>query len=182
MNYCSYCAAPVIMEIPPADNRSRYICISCGRIHYQNPKMVVGCIPVWDDRILLCKRNIEPRKGFWTLPAGYLECNESTEEGAIRETLEETGALVAGLQPYRLFDIAHIGQVYFMFIARLRAPEFHATEESMDVRLFEEKNIPWSTIAFSVIEKTLQHYFIGRLENDFSFRNDQLFETIKKNY
>lgn len=180
MNYCSHCAAPVIFEIPQDDNRPRYICTSCGRIHYQNPKIVVGCIPVWDDRILLCKRNIDPRKGCWTLPAGYLECNETTEEGARRETSEETGATVIGLQQYRLFDITHIGQLYLMFLARLQTPEFHVTEESMDVRLFEEKDIPWSIIAFPVIEKTLQHYFADRLVNDFPFRLDQITERMKK--
>lgn len=179
MNYCSYCAAPVIFEIPQADNRPRYICTSCGRIHYQNPQMVVGCIPVWDDKILLCKRNIEPRKEFWTLPAGYLECNETTKEGARRETSEETGATVVGLQPYRLFDIAHIGQVYLMFLARLKMPDFHVTEESMDVRLFEQKDIPWSSIAFPVIEKTLQHYFDDRRGNDFPFLQDQITGRIK---
>ena len=174
MNYCSHCAAPVISEIPQADNRPRFVCTSCDRIHYQNPNVVVGCVPVWNDRVLLCKRNIEPRKGFWTLPAGYLECCETSEEGARRETLEETGAVVVELQPYRFFDIVHIGQVYLMFLARLQAPKFHATEESIDVRLFEEKDIPWSAIAFPVIEKTLQHYFADRKENNFLFRVDQI--------
>lgn len=182
MNYCPHCAAPVIFEIPQADNRPRYICSSCDRIHYQNPKIVVGCIPVWDDKILLCKRNIEPRKGLWTLPAGYLECNETNEEGARRETLEETGATVIDLQPYCLLDIVHISQVYLMFLARLQLPEFHATEESMDVRLFQEKDIPWSTIAFPVIEKTLQHYFVDRKNNDFTFRLDQVTGTLKKSH
>ncbi len=174
MNYCSHCAAPVTSFIPHSDNRPRYICTACGLIHYQNPKMVVGCIPLWDNRILLCKRNIEPRKGFWTLPAGYLECDETTEEGARRETCEETGARVVGLQPYRLFDIVHIGQIYLMFIGRLQGPEFHATEESMDVRLFEQEDIPWSSLAFPVIEKTLDHYCQDRRKNDFSFRLDSI--------
>ncbi len=180
MNYCSYCAAPVVIETPHDDNRPRAVCTSCGRIHYSNPKMVVGCIPVCGDRILLCKRNIEPRRGFWTLPAGYLECNETTEKGAYRETLEETGAAVTELRPYRLFDIVHIGQVYLMYLARLQTLEFHATEESMDVRLFVEEDIPWSAIAFPVIKKTLQHYFDDRRTHDFSFRQDQITETLKK--
>ena len=174
MNYCSHCAAPVTSLIPESDNLPRYICTSCGLIHYRNPKVVVGCIPLWDNKILLCKRNIEPRKGYWTLPAGYLEYDETTEEGARRETCEETGAAIVGLQPYRLFDIVHIGQIYLMFLGRLQGPDFHATEESMDVRLFEQKDIPWSDIAFPVIEKTLQHYCQDRQNNDFSFRLDSI--------
>jgi len=144
--------------------------------------MVVGCLPVWEDKILLCKRNIEPRKQFWTLPAGYLECSETTREGAIRETLEETGALVVGLQPYRLFDIVHIGQVYLMFLARLEQPEFHATEESIDVRLFAEQDIPWSRIAFPVIEKTLQHYVDDRRHNSFLFRQAQVTGALHESH
>ena len=180
MNFCSHCGAPVISQIPQDDNRLRSICTSCGRVHYQNPKIVVGCIPIWENRILLCKRNIEPRKGFWTLPAGYLECNETTEAGARRETAEETGAKVAQLKPYRLFDIVHIGQVYLMFLAQLQAPHFHATSESMEVKLFEEKDIPWASIAFPVIEKTLQHYCHDRLEMNFSFCLEQETGTMKK--
>ncbi|MGB3211056.1 MAG: NUDIX hydrolase [Desulforhopalus sp.] len=179
MNYCSHCAAPVVLEIPPDDNLARFVCTSCSRVHYQNPKVVVGCIPIWDERILLCKRNIEPRKGSWTLPAGYLECSETTEEGARRETFEETGTLVEGLQLYRLFDISHIDQVYLMFLARIQALDFHPTEESIDVRLFKEKNIPWGNISFPVIEKTLHHYFNDRRENSFTFRQDQVTQTMK---
>ncbi len=144
--------------------------------------MVVGCLPVWENRILLCRRNIEPRKGYWTLPAGYLECNETTEAGARRETSEETGAVVVALQPYRMFDIVHIGQVYLMFLARLQAPEFHSTRESMEVRLFEEKDIPWTSIAFPVIEKTLQYYWQDCVENKFSFCLEQETGTMKKEY
>jgi len=180
MNFCSHCAAPVISLIPQDDNLPRSICTSCGRIHYQNPKIVVGCVPIWENRILLCKRNIDPRKGFWTLPAGYLECNETTEAGAKRETSEETGASVIALQPYRLFDIVHIGQVYLMFLAKLETPQFHTTRESIEVRLFEENDIPWSNIAFPVIEKTLHHYWQDCRKNDFSFRVEQETTTMRK--
>ena len=184
MNFCPHCAAPVVSLIPQDDNLPRSICTACGRIHYQNPKIVVGCIPIWETSgetsVLLCKRNIDPRKGFWTLPAGYLECNETTEAGARRETLEETGAAVVALQPYRLFDIVHIGQIYLMFLARLQAPRFHPTRESMEVRLFAEKDIPWSTIAFPVIEKALHHYWQDLRENNFSFRREEETTTMKK--
>ncbi len=183
MNFCSHCAAPVVSLIPEDDNLPRFICTSCGQIHYRNPKIVVGCIPIWENSgessILLCKRNIEPRKGFWTLPAGYLECNETTEAGARRETSEETGAVVVGLQPYRLFDIVHIGQVYLMFLARLEAPHFHPTRESMEVRLFAKKDIPWSTIAFPVIAKTLHHYWHDFREKSFFFRRVEETSKIK---
>lgn len=140
--------------------------------------MVVGCIPIWGDAILLCKRNIEPRKGYWTLPAGYLECNETSQEGAIRETLEETGALVEKLLPYRLFDLPHIAQVYVMFLAKLKAPDFHPTEESIEVRLFKEQDIPWGKIAFPVIETTLQHFLRDQEKDDFRFRQGRVTGTI----
>jgi ADP-ribose pyrophosphatase YjhB (NUDIX family) len=121
MNFCSQCGGPVLLTVPDEDDRPRYVCPSCGTIHYQNPKLVVGCIPVWEDRILMCRRNIEPRKGFWTLPAGFLENGETTAEGARRETLEETGSTVAGLTPYLMVDIVHIHQIYLMFRSRLLA-------------------------------------------------------------
>lgn len=179
MKYCSQCAGILRYQIPEADNRHRYVCQSCGFINYQNPKVVVGTIPLWQNELLLCKRNIEPRRGFWTLPAGYLEINETVEEGACRETLEETGAQLVNLKPYRMFDIVHISQIYFMFTAELALSEFHVTEESQEVRLFKEAEIPWGDIAFPVINRTLQDFFKDRRRNTFSFEIVSITERMK---
>ncbi len=180
MNYCSNCAAPVEHIVPPDDDRPRFVCRACGRIHYQNPRLVVGCIPVWEDKLLLCLRDIEPRRGKWTLPAGYLENGETVTAGARRETLEETGAKVLKPEPYLLFDIVHIHQIYMMFLTQLTAPDYHRTKESAQVRLFSEKEIPWDDIAFPVIEKTLRCYFADRVKGAFPFQIQQILEKMKR--
>ncbi len=180
MNYCSNCAAPVKYIVPPDDDRPRFICHACGRIHYQNPRLVVGCIPVWEDKLLLCLRDIEPRRGKWTLPAGYLENGETVKEGARRETHEETGAKVVQLVPYLLFDIVHIHQIYLMFRAQLVGPDCHRTKESAQVRLFSEKEIPWDDIAFPAIEKTLACYITDRTKGAFPFQVRQILEKMKR--
>lgn len=178
MNFCSQCGAPVTLEIPPNDDRPRHICSACGTVHYQNPKLVVGCIPIWEDRILMCRRDISPRRGFWTLPAGYLENGETLAAGACRETLEETGSNVTDLIPYLMVDIVHINQIYLMFHARLTAPDFHPTRESAEVKLVSENEIPWDTIAFRVIEKTLRSYIADRPTGRFPFRTDKIDDSI----
>ena len=180
MNYCSNCAAPVEHIVPPDDDRPRFVCHVCGRIHYQNPCLVVGSIPVWQDKILLCLRDIEPRRGKWTLPAGYLENGETVKEGARRETLEETGARVVQLEPYLLFDIVHIHQIYLMFRTQLAGPEYHRTKESAEVRLFSEREIPWGNIAFPAIEKTLLCYIADRAKGTFPFQVHQILNKMKR--
>ena len=162
MNFCSYCGAAVQHRIPPGDNRIRAICDHCGRIHYENPRMVVGCLPIWENQVLLCRRAIEPRYGFWTLPAGFMENDETTREGAMRETLEEAGARVEILDLYSLMNIPDINQVYLLFRARLLDLDFAPGEESLDVALFNEADIPWQEIAFHTVHTTLQHYFSDR--------------------
>ncbi|BBO69478.1 ADP-ribose pyrophosphatase [Desulfosarcina alkanivorans] len=174
MNFCSHCGGPVVLQVPEDDERPRHVCPSCGTIHYQNPKLVVGCIPVWEDRILMCRRNIEPRKGYWTLPAGFLENGETAAAGARRETLEETASTVTDLEPYLMVDIVHIHQIYLMFRSRLLAPDFHPTRESSEVKLLGEADIPWNDIAFKVVEKTLRHYLQDRPSGRFVFRTDKI--------
>lgn len=169
MKYCSECGATVQLRVPKDDDRPRFVCNGCGRIHYENPKMVVGSIPEWEDRILMCRRDIEPRKGFWTLPAGYLENGESALEGARRETLEESGTVVTALEPYMLIDIVYIHQVYLMFRGKMQKPEFRPTQESAEVVLMREDQIPWDRIAFRAIEMTLRHYFEDRKNGIFPF-------------
>ena len=174
MNFCSQCGGLVVLTVPADDDRQRHVCPSCGTIHYQNPKVVVGCIPVWEDRILMCRRDIEPRRGYWTLPAGFLENGETMAAGARRETLEETGAIVTDLTSYLMVDIVHIHQVYLMFRSRLLAPDFHPTRESAEVKLLREDDIPWDDIAFKVVEKTLRHYLQDRPSGHFVFRTEKI--------
>jgi ADP-ribose pyrophosphatase YjhB (NUDIX family) len=170
MNFCSHCGSPVKLVVPPGDDRLRHVCHTCGTVHYQNPKIVVGCIPQWEDRILMCRRNIEPQKGLWTLPAGYLESGETVTDGARRETWEETGAVVEDLLPYLMFDITYFSQIYLMFRARMQEPEFKVTAESAEVTLMREEEIPWDRIAFRAIENTLRRFFRDRPDGRFPFR------------
>ncbi|HVY06001.1 MAG TPA: NUDIX hydrolase [Burkholderiales bacterium] len=169
MNFCSHCGERVEMRVPAGDNLPRHVCTSCGTIHYENPKMVVGCIPEWEDRILLCRRAIEPRLGLWTVPAGFMENGETTAQGAARETLEEANARVEVLGLYALFNIPHINQVYMLFRARLLDLEFSAGAESLETRLFGENEIPWDELAFITVRRTLRHYFDDRRAGEFQF-------------
>jgi len=154
---------------PPGDDRSRYYCEACGVVHYQNPLMVVGCIPEREDKILLCRRAIEPCYGKWTLPAGYLENGETVAQGAQREAMEEARARVEILSPYALYNICYVNQVYLIFRARLADDNFRAGSESLVVDLFAEEDIPWDEIAFRVIGETLKQYFADRRSGRFPF-------------
>ena len=169
MNYCSNCGQQLTYGTPPGDDRSRYFCKSCGAIHYQNPTMVVGCIPEMENRILFCRRAIEPCYGKWTLPAGYLENGETVSAGARRETFEEARARVEILAPYALYNICYVNQIYLMFRARLMDHNFRPGSESLEVRLFSEAEIPWDEIAFRVVEETLIQYFKDRPSGLFPF-------------
>lgn len=167
MNYCSNCGARVTLRVPPGDNLPRYVCDSCQTIHYQNPKIVAGCIPEWDGRILLCRRAIEPRHGLWTLPAGFMENGETTEQAAAREALEEAMVDVEILDLYSVFSIPHVSQVFMMFRGRMRSASFAAGSESLEVRLFREEEIPWDEIAFRTVKETLRYYFEDRSVGSF---------------
>lgn len=170
MNYCSNCGAPVSQKIPEGDNRIRYVCDECERIHYQNPRVITGCLPIHEDKVLLCKRAIDPRSGYWTLPAGFMENGETAATGALRETQEEAMANAEIIDLYTMFSLPHISQVYLFYRARLLDLDFSAGEESLDVRLFAEDEIPWDHLAFPVITQTLQHYFRDRVDDEFPVR------------
>lgn len=179
MKFCSQCAASVELRIPEGDNRPRFVCDQCGTIHYSNPNIVAGCIAEHEDAIILCKRAIEPRRGLWTLPAGFMENNETVEEGAIRETLEEANAHVDQLQLYAMYSIPHISQVYMMFRARLLNTDFGPGTESLAVELFREHEIPWEEIAFPVIRETLQRYFEHQKTGAFELLSGTILPSAK---
>lgn len=170
INFCSSCGGAMELRIPDDDDHMRSVCTRCGFIHYLNPKVVVGCIPQWEDRILMCRRNIEPGKGKWTLPAGYLENGETLAAGAARETFEESLATVDVIAPCRLFNIPHVNQIYMMFRARMTTPNFGPTTESTHVKLVREADVPWNDLAFSVIHQTLKDFFCDRSRKDHQFQ------------
>ena len=162
MNFCSVCAHPVQLKEVPGDTRLRYVCDACNTIHYQNPNIVAGCLPIWEDKVLLAKRAIEPRKGYWNVPSGYMENEETVEEGAIREVMEEACIQVEIIGLHSVFSIPHISQVYMHFLASMPHLNFAPGEESLEVELFSEEEIPWNEIAFSSSVFSLKHYFADR--------------------
>jgi len=167
MNFCSNCGAKVVLRVPPGDSLPRHVCDSCATIHYRNPLMVVGTIPEWDGRILLCRRAIEPRMGFWTLPAGFMELGETTAQAALRETLEEARARVELGDVFSLLSVPHVNQVHLFYRARLVEHEFAAGEETLEARLFGESEIPWEAVAFRTVSTTLRRFFSDRKEGRF---------------
>ncbi|MES9985024.1 MAG: NUDIX hydrolase [Candidatus Thiodiazotropha sp. 6PLUC1] len=177
MIFCSQCGAKVEVKIPEGDNRPRHVCDACNTIHYHNPKIVVGCIPVWEEKILLCRRAIEPRYGFWTLPAGFMENGETSQEGAARETLEEATARVDVEGLYGLYNLPHINQIYLIFRSRLLDLDFAAGSESLEVALFEESEIPWHEMAFPVIRESLQIFFKDRQTGSFPLRGGTIIRS-----
>ena len=163
MKFCSNCGAGALkFRVPDGDTLPRYVCAQCGTIHYQNPKIVAGCLPEWQGGVLLCKRAIEPRRGLWTLPAGFLENGETLAGGALRETLEEANARVVIHDLYTVISLPHISQVYVMFRATLSDLDFGPGTESLEVALFREEDIPWDQLAFRTIARTLRNYFLDR--------------------
>ena len=176
MKFCSVCGSNVTLTIPSGDNRERFVCTdpSCATIHYQNPRVVAGCLPIWEDQVLLCLREIEPRAGFWTLPAGFHENRETVAVGAERETQEEANADVENLALYTVFSLPHISQIYMFFKANLSNLDFSAGHETLDVRLFKENEIPWDQLAFPVITRTLEAYFSDRKANSYPVRYEEI--------
>ena len=172
MKFCHQCAGPLILRVPHGDDKPRHCCSECDTIFYLNPKNVVGTLAFFEDKVLLCKRAIQPRIGKWTLPAGYMENGESSLDGAIRETQEEAGAsVIAGSNSlYTLFNLPKINQVYMFFRTKLADLDFSAGIESQEVALFSETEIPWAEIAFPVVKSTLEHYFDDLRNNQFPVR------------
>lgn len=162
MKYCSNCGEAVEVKIPAGDSLPRHVCPACQAIHYQNPRIIVGCLPVWQkDRVLLCRRAIEPRLGLWTLPSGFMENGESAEDGAARETLEEANARVRILGLHTMYSVPHINQVHLLFRADLLDTDFSPGVESLAVELFRREEIPWSEIAFNSVRFSLERFFEG---------------------
>ncbi|AMO68255.1 NUDIX hydrolase [gamma proteobacterium BDW918] len=169
MNFCSNCGAKLIQQIPADDNRLRHVCPECDVIHYVNPKVVVGCLPIAGDQVLLCRRAIAPRIGSWTIPAGFMENGETMLDGALRETLEEAAAKVKDEVLYRLFDIPHINQVYVFYRGNLDG-DFGVGPESLESKLFSEADIPWSELAFPIVTDVLTEYFEDRKTGQYPIR------------
>ena len=170
IKHCRQCGTAVQHRIPDdGDTKVRAVCPACHTIHYINPLNVVGTIPVWGDKVLLCKRNIEPRKGKWTLPAGFMELGETTAEGAARETVEEAGAQFDMQALFSLINVARVGQVHLFYRATLLSPTFAPGTETQEALLFDEADIPWDEIAFRTVKETLEHFFADRRAGHFGF-------------
>ncbi len=168
MKFCSQCgSSEIAWQVPDGDNRPRHVCPQCNEIYYQNPKLVVGAIPEWEDRILLCKRAIAPRYGYWTLPAGFMENGETTPEAAERETLEEANARVEIISLYTVMNVPHTNQVYMIFRSKLLDLDFGPGTESLECELFREEDIPWKELAFPTITHTLELFFADRKRDAF---------------
>lgn len=170
INYCMKCGSKTEQIIPAGDQKLRHVCSQCDAIHYQNPKIITGCLVEHDDKVLLCRRAIEPQHGKWTLPAGFMENSETCSEGAIRETQEEANAKISQLHLYSVYDIPHISQVYMIYRAQLVDMEFSAGIESLEVKLFSKEDIPWTELAFSVIRQTLISYFNDKKTGQYSLQ------------
>jgi len=168
IQHCKSCGAAVTYRVPDdGDTRERAVCPSCHTIHYENPLNVVGTVPVWGDKVLLCKRNIEPRLGKWTLPAGFMELGETLAQGAARETTEEAGAQFEMQDIFSIMNVVRVGQVHFFFRAQLTSDQFDPGHETMEARLFTEQEVPWDEIAFRTVKETLQHYFADAKSQQF---------------
>ena len=170
IQHCKECGAKVVYRLPDdGDLKARAVCTVCNTVHYENPLNVVGTVPHWGDQVLLCKRNIEPRKGYWTLPAGFMELNETTGAGAARETDEEAGADITLGPLFSLVNVPHVGQVHLFYLAQLNSDQFNPGFETMEAKLFTEAEIPWDDIAFRTVKVTLKRYFQDVKAGQFGF-------------
>jgi ADP-ribose pyrophosphatase YjhB (NUDIX family) len=174
VKFCSNCGARVDRRVPPGDTLPRWVCDECGEIHYQNPKLVVGTVPDHGGRLLLCRRAIEPRYGYWTLPAGFMENDETAGQAALRETLEEAGAAVELGAPFTLISVPRVNQVHLFYLAKLGVLDFKPGEETLEVALFDEAAIPWQEIAFRTVAATLRHWLADRARGAFGFHAEDI--------
>ena len=167
IKHCRHCGTAVDYRIPDDDNRERAVCPGCATVHYENPLNVVGTVPVWGDQVLLCKRAIEPRYGFWTLPAGFMELGETVEHGALRETVEEAGARVEMQGLFTMMNVVRVGQVHLFYRARMIDTHLDPGPETLEARLFHEHEIPWDELAFRTVRETLTLFFADRRRGQF---------------
>lgn len=174
IKHCRVCGTEVAYRVPADDNRERAVCPACDEIHYENPINVVGTVPVWDEQVLLCRRNIEPRYGLWTLPAGFLELGESTADGALRETDEEAGAHVELEGLFTVLDVVKAGQVHLFYRARMLDTHLNPGPETIEARLFREHEVPWDELAFRTVRLTLEHFFADRRSGAFGVHVGQV--------
>ncbi|MHB1667347.1 MAG: NUDIX hydrolase [Thiomonas sp.] len=159
IQHCNHCGAPVEHRVPEGDTHLRAVCPACGHVQYENPRNIVGTVPVWEGRVLLCKRAIEPRHGLWTLPAGFMELHETTEQGALRETQEEAGVDVELDGLYCVVNVKPVSQVYLLYRARMLQPTWSPGPETLEARLFSPSEVPWEQLAFRTVGETLRRFF-----------------------
>lgn len=177
MNFCNLCASPLQRLVPEGDSLHRDVCSECGHIHYQNPRIITGCIPAWGEQVLMCKRAIEPRYGLWTLPAGFLELGETSSAGGVRETWEEARAQVEVGPLFSLINVTYIGQIYTFYQARLLNLDFGPGPESLEVELMREHEIPWDELAFPTVRLTLRDYFADLARGELGLHTHDLTQS-----
>jgi ADP-ribose pyrophosphatase YjhB (NUDIX family) len=174
IQHCRVCGGKTEYRVPPEDNRERATCTACGEIHYENPLNVVGTVPVWGEQVLLCRRNIEPRHGFWTLPAGFMELGETTAEGALRETIEEAGAKVKMQGLFTVLNVVRVGQVHLFYRAQMLDTTLAPGPETIEARLFREDEVPWDELAFRTVRQTLELFFEDRRRGSFGVHTQDI--------
>ncbi|HXZ47602.1 MAG TPA: NUDIX hydrolase [Usitatibacter sp.] len=179
MKFCNSCGSAVTHRVPAGDSHTRAVCDACGAIQYENPKIVVGAVPVWGERILMCRRAIEPRYGLWTLPAGFMENGETAAEGAMREALEEARARIEIQELYTLYSVPHVNQVHMMFRARLLNEDYGAGAETLEVKLMSAEEIPWNELAFAVVRRTLEHFLADRELGTYTMRSGDILSPVR---
>jgi ADP-ribose pyrophosphatase YjhB (NUDIX family) len=167
MNFCSNCAHPISFGPIEGEHIPRFHCENCSTIHYQNPRIIVSCIPLWEDKIMLCRRGIEPQLGFWNIPGGFLENQEAVEKGALREMFEETGCEGTIVRLHSVYTVLPVQQVHVCFLVNMNNTDYHLTPESTEIQLFAEADIPWKDVAFISNKFALKHFFEDRRQGTY---------------